>query len=148
MLFFSISPWNNSLFKIQFAIFRSHKFYERFMHFLYSCFSSLGFHMKLPFRRFIFLGLCFYFWVKFISLQFYDLLVGGCLNRGVDFWFFLNGVIFERSVISLMFGSGKMWERIFNFILLVIILDIVEDYLFIFGYLKLIDMSGFVFVAS
>ena len=47
-----------------------------------------------------------------------------------------------------MFGSGKMRERIFNFILLIVILDIVEDYLLIFGYLKLIYLSGFVFVAS
>ena len=47
-----------------------------------------------------------------------------------------------------MFGSGKMRQRIFNFVLLVVILDVVEDYLFIFGYLKLIDLRGFVLVAS
>ena len=47
-----------------------------------------------------------------------------------------------------MFGSGKMRQRIFNFILLIVILDVVEDYLFIFGYLKLIDLRGFVLVAS
>ena len=60
----------------------------------------------------------------------------------------MDGIIFERSVVSLMFGSGKMRQRIFNFILLVVILDVVEDYLFIFGYLKLIDLRGYVLVAS